>query len=715
MSNLEKYTLECESELTINFGKFTNIVFNKHVNKYGQDNAKKTRENVRLMYLCAMNQLNDTTKNNNLLLVGKIQSGKTSNLEMFTAIAFDNGYNCVVIYGGYDNKLLDQTSKRFKKTFNIDDSNQSIDVPELFSTNDGNSVDALDEDVVNAILNSGKPLIFVSMKRPHALERINSIISTFSNKKLKTFIIDDEGDQASLNTEFKKNKESSTYIQIINMKKYLNDPLYLSVTATPQANVLLGQYSELKPDGLRLIEPGSGYTGAEFFHLLDNNIKLIDVKDVELLSLQNCPHSLFNAIKYFFIASAIMKKRGINSKGFNYSDMIIHTSRGNVNHRGIYGTINAYIEGFKDNIKTNNPDFSYQLKEINCVYNSDYFSNDVLDEYKFEDLIEDIKDIIINTHLILQDSKGKVTQEHEKYKYHKIFIGGDLLQRGLTFEFLVTTYFTRWPKKSGNMDTIVQRARWLGYRESYLDLCKIFTTEEIQKEYCGLAQSENNLWEQCYSIENGGINIEDIVIDADSTSLNPTRKNVASYKKIQFLEKWSNQKIGVFDVNLLKENNKKVDEMFSKLDFTDSSKGRSDGKISNKYAYVDYSFIRDLVNNLYCVFDFQPFNKKELLEVFKNKKIIIVKMFDLNGTYECRNRSFDKSTSKIFALQQGPDVADFKLQKYHGDSHVLVDEEAINIQVFRVRPKIENNENSSFDQYMFSIHMPESKRGFIKC
>ena len=238
MVNTEKYIIEDKNNYTVNFGKFTSKVFNKHSKKYGEKSATKTRDNVRKMYVAAMKQMNDRLKNNNLLLIGKVQSGKTSNLEMFTAIAFDNGYNCVIIYGGYDNKLLDQTCTRFRKTFDIDEQEASFDVPELFSTNDGNSVDALDDTVMETLIESGKPLIFVSMKRPRALERVNSIISNFNKNSIKAFIIDDEGDQASLNTEFKKQKESRTYQQILNMKQNLHNPLYLSVTATPQANVL---------------------------------------------------------------------------------------------------------------------------------------------------------------------------------------------------------------------------------------------------------------------------------------------------------------------------------------------------------------------------------------------------------------------------------------------------------------------------------------------
>lgn len=715
MNNTEKYIIEEENCYTVSFGKFTSKVFQKHSKKYGDNSAIRIRENVRKTYIKAMIQVDDITKNNNLLLIGKVQSGKTSNLEMLTAMAFDNGYNCVIIYGGYDNKLLAQTCNRFKKTFDIDDQDPSIDTPELFSTDNGKAVDALDETVMETLLASGKPLIFVSMKRPRALERVNSIISTFDKNKIKAFIIDDEGDQASLNTEFKNEKKSRTYEQIINMKNHLHNPLYLSVTATPQANVMLGEYSELRPDGLRLIEPGNGYTGAEYFHIEDKNIYQINKKDVDILEEGFIPTSVYNAINYFIISSAIMKQRGINSKGINYSDMIIHTSRVNSNHMDLFTPITNYIETYKDNINNNDVELLEQLKYLESIYTTEYFEPDVFKNYAFSSLKDDIIDVLKNTHIILQDSKGKITQEHEKYKYHKIYIGGDLLQRGLTFEYLVTTYFTRWPKKSGNMDTIIQRARWFGYRVDYLDLCKIFTTEPIKLEYSGLTESENDLWEQCYSIEKGELTIEDIVIDADSTSLNPTRKNVANYKKIQFTKKWNNQKIGIFDANIIEKNNNSINSLINNLNLLPSSAGRTDEKPSNYYSYVKYEEFINLLNNVDGIFDNLPFNKKAIIIALKDKKIVIQKMYDLNGNYEVRVRSFNKDNNKVSALQQGADTADEENQKYKGDSHVIVDEDAVTIQIFRIRPKIDEIAKPEYDQYMFSIHTPENRKGFIKC
>ena len=119
------------------------------------------------------------------------------------------------------------------------------------------------------------------------------------------FIEDDASYQDAVQALYDNN-------QIKTMIETLNYPLYLSVTATPQANVLLGEYSELKPQKLFLIEPSNNYVGSEFFHLNDSHIIFINENDVKQLDEnEEIPDSLFNAIKYFLIASVFLKKNEI--------------------------------------------------------------------------------------------------------------------------------------------------------------------------------------------------------------------------------------------------------------------------------------------------------------------------------------------------------------------------------------------------------------------
>ena len=113
---MEQYIINSGNEvdsIAVVHGKYYDKIHEKHVSAYGEFGAANIRDNITSTFREALIQLNAPNKNNNMLLVGKVQSGKTSNLELFTALAFDNGFNLVIIYGGYDSTLLSQTTNRF--------------------------------------------------------------------------------------------------------------------------------------------------------------------------------------------------------------------------------------------------------------------------------------------------------------------------------------------------------------------------------------------------------------------------------------------------------------------------------------------------------------------------------------------------------------------------------------------------------------------------
>ena len=506
---MEEYILSQSETIEVKYGEYTKLTSMKHETDYGKEGAQRIYKNTISIFKSII-ELRDKTLSN-MLLVGRVQSGKTSNLEMLTAIAFDNGYNSVIIYGGYDTVLLNQTKQRFERAFNVsEDSNVHV-----FSTSDSNELLNVDQDIVDTIINidDGK-IIFVSMKRSLALSKINSVINSIDTRGLKAFIIDDEGDQASLNTEFKKMSSSPTYSQIVQMKDALHDPLYLSVTATPQALIFSPEMSRLRPDDSRLIHPGNGYTGADSFHIKEGNIFRVS-DDTEYIKKGRIPQFLINSINYHIIASAIMKNREFNS-----SDMIIHCAKEKEVHTTLYTNISNYFENFKANIKSKSNDLEKRKKQLESIYDdANYFSRQITSKYKFDELWESICFIVEKTYIVLQNSAGKITMSNLNLRKYKIFIGGDLLQRGITFKKLITTYFTRWPKSTGNMDTTLQRARWFGYRNDYLDLCKIFCTKEIAFKYSKLTEIDNDLWDQFESIENNQLTLEDIIIDENDNPI----------------------------------------------------------------------------------------------------------------------------------------------------------------------------------------------------
>lgn len=719
---MEKYIMESTSlkstDITVVQGKYYNKIHEKHIKSYGEYGAANIRDNITSTFREAMMQLNTPNKNNNMLLVGKVQSGKTSNLELFTSLALDNKFNLVVIYGGYDGTLLSQTMNRFRKTFDIpNDTNYSDDAPVIFSSDDSAQLLTVDNEIIEDLLEANKPIFLISMKRPAAMNKVNDLLSRIDKTNLKAFIIDDEGDQASLNT--KKNKvidASATYAAIVSMKNHLSDPLYLSVTATPQALIFLDEYSQLRPDSIRLIEPGKGYCGVDEYHLFDSGkIELIADEDQQDLSNGVLAESLKNAIRHYIIASAIMFKRGCKS-----SEMIIHTHRNVSNHDTIYRMVDAFIQTFKDQVEYEDVDrdsLNITKTEYTKAYET-YFNHFIQRDNNFDELWDIIcSKIIPRVYLILKNSAGQVTQANEALRKYKIYIGGDLLQRGVTFPGLVTTYFSRWAKDGGNMDTNLQRARWFGYREKWIDICKIFTSDTIAREFTNLSEIETDLWEQFYSIQDGEMQIDEILIHADNTKQKPTRKNVTLYNTVSFRNKWIKQRVGIFDKNQVTANNFLIDDLLSTYKLQETSVGRTDRETTAQYTIINRNTLSTLINHMQAVFELEPFERRSLMDLIEScGDIPVILMSDIDGSG--RKRSFYPN-NKIYALQQGADNKDKSKAVFLGDSHVIIDKDQINIQIHKVIPKKKDSSGNiilltNYTQYMFAIYIPKEKKYYVK-
>lgn len=722
MNNMEQYSVNrLSSTLSIVEGKYFNLIHQKHVDSYGEFGANNIVQNVRATYSKLMEQLNTgLSENHNSLLVGKVQSGKTSNLELLSAIAFDNGYNFLLIFGGYDKELLRQSTERFGKTFETVGGEDVLysEGPVLFTTNDQTkesiSINSLDSEFAKQLIEEGRPIIITCLKRPPAMRAALKAISKVQESitGIVPFIIDDEGDQASLNTAKDKARNSTpTYKTIVKIKEVLRNPLYLSVTATPQANIFQEDISALNPASIHTVQPGSGYDGASIYHLSENDI-IEAVPDTD--SSSQISNSLKEAIYYFFIASAIKRLR-FSQKKDKRSDMIIHVDRTVAAHNSIYSAIHDMLEEVKQAfIEDDSTEFYVNI--IRQCYNK-YLSQEVQRQYPLDDIfISEISKAIQSTGAILQNGIGKHTKEMELTKLHKIYIGGDLLQRGLTFSNLIVSYFTRFAKSGGNMDTTLQRARWFGYRSKYLDLCKIFTTCDIAKEFAALAEVEDDLWEQFDDVENGVLEIKDIIIQADNTKQKPTAKNKAKYKRITFKNRWIKQKFIVVNDDEIAANNAYVEELISSIStWMPTTVGSTNGTYTSKFALFTAGQLIALIQSIDTAFDREPFNKRPLLELVGSSDIPVILMWtDDNNKVRYRSIYNDAAHDRIKALHQGANTTDTSRLTYLGDQKVIVDPDKVNIQIHYVSPGLSKSNRLGKDQFMFAIYLPKDKIYFVK-
>lgn len=714
---MEIYTMQVKNP-AIKYDKYKELVFEKQKNDYGIESANKnllTATKIISNSIKRKLQFNEKV-NNNTLLVGKVQSGKTSNLEMISALAFDNGFNLLIIYGGYDGILLEQCVSRFSNTFETD--NDENEYPHLFSTDQDLSI--IDNAFIDNAIDENRPIIICSMKRPQAINKINNVLEKLIRTKIKAFIIDDEGDQASLNTNKKqfvdengKSLGSSTYLAICKMKRLLNNPIYFSVTATPEANIFQPEISELIPYTVQLIAPANLYTGADVFHLnSEKHIKIISDVDNNSVDSGVLIDSLKNAINYYIVCSALLLDYDINN-----TEMIVHVYKEKNGHKKLSTIIESYIQNLYDCIKNSNEeDLNDCFTEIKTIYNNEYFDNEFLQEHPWNSKLENQIKIIIkkNIKTILQNSDGKLDTKQVKSFRYKIYVGGDLLQRGITFKCLICTFFARWAKK-GNMDTNLQRARWFGYRSTYIDFCKVFTTEEIKNEFTNLANVENDLWSQFAMAENGQIQLSDIVIDAEETNLNPTRSNVAIYKKTKFSKMWNNQLYASFDLNQIEKNNAAFENLRKSCEnIVSTSVGRLDNHISAYISIISKDKFLEFIKNTLYIFDNNPFNGiNNLTNAFKDYEEVCLEFMYGEALNDYRKRSFNQN-QKISALQQGADSIDINKQKYKGDAYVIGKNDLPCVQIFKVVPEINGEIKYEFKQFMFSIHFPVNRAIFVK-
>ena len=718
---MEQYKIECSSPIPFTEGRFFELIHKKHIDAYTLKGANNIVQNVRSTYSRLLRQLT-TEGNHNSLLVGKVQSGKTSNLELLTALAFDNGYNLLIIYGGYDTELLRQCTERFGTTFDSASGDDIVesDTPIVFTTNTvtkgSNPIACLTADFAVDLLEEGRPIIITCLKNSRVLCKVNRLLRTLVNvPNIKPFIIDDEGDQASLNTAKKKEKGTPTYNAIKAMKGILGNPLYLSVTATPQANIFQDDISALIPASVHLIQPGVGYNGASIYHLSENEIIQSIAEEQSSTTISD---SLRKAIYYFIVASAI-KQLMAEKKKEKLSDMIIHVDRKVSEHGALYSCVNDELKNIKAAFENKDDDvdgYTFYLNKLKNSYTL-YTSEVIQSQFPFDNtLLEELATCIKKTGVILQNGLGKETKETERTKWHKIYIGGDLLQRGLTFSNLIVSYFTRFAKSGGNMDTTLQRARWFGYRSKYLDLCKIFTTDEISKEFTVLAEVEDDLWEQFEDVEKGLLEINDIIIQAENTKQKPTAKNKAKFKKISFKNRWVKQKFIVTNDADRSTNNEYIQNLIASVNnWAATTIGSNIGEATAQYTVFTAKQLNGLIQSIETAFDREPFNKATIKELVGTSDIPVILMWTDNEN-KTRYRSIyqDAANDRIKALHQGANTTDIEKLTYLGDQKVVVDPDKINIQIHYISPGLSKHDRLGKDQYMFAIYMPKDKIYFVK-
>lgn len=432
------------------------------------------------------------------MVIGHVQSGKTSNYAGLICKAADAGYKCFIVIAGIHNNLRNQTQIRLKDVFK----NVPLDKEPIFLTTDNLDFNKKGAQRYSTLSfeNHKSPIFMVIKKNSSTLKNVLSWLNKKYPHQCKAplLLIDDEADNASINT---KEDEDPTVINkhIRKILKKFQKYAYIGYTATPFANIFINDEAkdeeygkDLFPDDfLVTLDAPPNYFGAKKYFLEENdNIKEICDFPCSKDKIKNLPLSLKEAIQCFFLNVAIRSLRG---QGHKDSSMLVHVSRLTEVHQTIARYIEKYVEDIIRHIDQNGKLRSALtdnvIAQFKQLYDSQYET-----KFEWEYVLNALNSIYNKVRVAEIHSKSKdLIAFSQKEPQYLILVGGNSLARGFTLEGLSVSYFTR---PTCAADTLMQMARWFGYRPGYGDLCRIYMTAKIRDNFESVTDSTLDLFQQ---------------------------------------------------------------------------------------------------------------------------------------------------------------------------------------------------------------------------
>ncbi len=385
--------------------------------------------------------VNSFKSHKKVLVYGEVQSGKTGNLIKYVEHITDEPY-LIIYLTGTKNNLLNQNHERFYEHF--EELNEKYGYEKYFISRKEKASDSTITALRN-ILKDGNTYITNELKRPANLIELYSIIKEL---ECNVFIIDDEGDEASLAEKTREQLE-----RIISLPKVT----FLSITATPFANLY---YNEKFYDDYVKLTPWPGYKGIKDFY---DNFIIINDEDIE-------------SIEKTIINPLINWANTIVVNDIKDAQILFNFKLLKREHENIRKIIKNFLS---------NDLINFKKKQI---------IND--DIYNLLSSIDDNEIFISNSDV--EKDKALLNEENLDEGY-KIIIGGGNLSRGITYKKLLTEVMINSPEIP-SPGVLLQRARWFGYRDDH-KLIKIYLTKGIRDSFIDL--DKLNDWTKEYSIGSG--------------------------------------------------------------------------------------------------------------------------------------------------------------------------------------------------------------------
>ncbi len=482
------------------------------------------------------------------LVVGYVQSGKTANFTGVTAKAIDAGYRLVIILGGTLNLLRGQTQRRLDMELigqeNIlgaadpTDPDALVDIdyqddedwpakfvsfgarPSVLGAFDIERLTSRDRDYMAlergisalefekpdrtrplydpANLHAARARVMVVKKNKSVLEKLVRDLKKIGPilGEIPALIIDDESDQASVNTtnpkKWEDGKVTRTAIngQISKLLKLLPRAQYVGYTATPFANVFIdpGDEEDLFPrDFLISLPRPTGYMGVQDFHDLDpvdDSEGEAEKKHVRGI-YDSTGDRLQEALDAFVLTGALKlyrEEHGVPSESFRHHTMLVHESVRMAEHAALALRINTMWH----NAAYTGPEGHTRLASL---FDKDFHTH-ADGSLPTPTTYADLKPYVSQARRLINQGGSPVMvingESERDYaqpdldfdrtpNVWKILVGGTKLSRGFTVEGLTITYYRRTTQQA---DTLMQMGRWFGFRPGYRDLVRLYIGRE---------------------------------------------------------------------------------------------------------------------------------------------------------------------------------------------------------------------------------------------
>lgn len=483
------------------------------------------------------------------LVIGYVQSGKTISFTTLAALARDNGYRLIIAITGTSKNLFYQSRQRL-----IDDLRlvarpgfnpwRHISRPCVADNCHTSIQDTLAEWDDATVPPAERRTVLITVNKNHSrLRHLIDVLSRINLTKTPTIIIDDEGDQAGMNTQVNRGRRSPTYVRLLDLMGCLPHHSYLQYTATPQAPLLINIVDILSPSFAELLTPGEGYVGgADFF---DPQARLVRVIPQQQIPPQNpplnapTPPTLLEAMRLFFVGVAVGL---IRDQSVGRRSMMVHPSQRTDPHGLFIRWVNAARDewGRIFDLPEGDPDRNDLLELFRKAY--DDLAATTADLPTYEEVAARLRHAIRRTNVREVNARGgTTTQINWTETYSWILVGGQAMDRGFTVEGLTVTYMPRG-LGVGNADTVQQRARFFGYKLRYLGLCRVFLGPIVSQALSAYVAHEEDVRREMIAFRETGLPLSDwrrqFFLDM---SLRPTRDNVidVAYNRFQLGNDWA--------------------------------------------------------------------------------------------------------------------------------------------------------------------------------